>query len=394
MTQPSPGDLHSELSPHLELGRSGFAATGLVSQTLVPTTTVGRTMRRLALILVVIAVVAGAAGSGAAQSTASPCATIDLPTWSPDGQQIAYVGTRAGRRTHPILRAICVANADGTNAEPLPNTTCTRQSCRLDLIDYHTQLFWVKPTLLLYGDNFRIFKIPVGGKPQYLGRQPGSFEKFSVDRAGDRVAAGFTDCAQCAGPVTTLGVPSGQRAGRLGGTKVDNVMPSISPDGTRVAFERHYTDSHRNPALGIWTAWADGSHLRRLERVGAAPLWSPGGNRIAYRAQPPGYSALLLVAPGGGKSTTLVPRGVRAVFGWSPDGGKLAYEDSKNRLRVIDVQTGTVRNLLQLHFAPSAAWSPDSQQLLVNMWPKRHGCFYAMWRVPVDGSRPQLLRHC
>jgi len=351
-------------------------------------------MRRLALISVVVTIAAVAAGSGAAQQAASPCATIDLPTWSPDGQQIAYVGTRTGRRTHPILRAICVANADGTHAVPLPNTTCTRQSCRLDLIDYHTQLFWVKPTLLLYGDNFRIFKIPVGGKPQYLGRQPGSFEEFSVDRAGDRVAAGSTDCAQCAGPVTTLGVPSGQRAGRLGGTKVDNVMPSISPDGTRVAFERHYTDSHRNPALGIWTAWADGSHLRRLERVGAAPLWSPGGNRIAYRAQPPGYSALLLVAPGGGKSTTLVPRGVRAVFGWSPDGGKLAYEDSKNRLRVIDVQTGTVRNLLQLHFAPSAAWSPDSQQLLVNMWPKRHGCFYAMWRVPVDGSRPQLLRHC
>jgi WD40-like Beta Propeller Repeat len=351
-------------------------------------------MRRLALISVVVAIAAVAAGSGAAQQAASPCATIDLPTWSPDGQQIAYVGTRTGRRTHPILRAICVANPDGTNAAPLPNTTCTRRQCPLDLIDSPTQLFWVRPNLLLYGDDFRIFKIPVGGKPQPLGHQPGSLEQFSVDAGGDRVAAGFTDCAQCAGPVTTLGVPSGQRVGKLGGAKLDNVEASISPDGTRVVFERHYTDSHSNPALGIWTARADGSHLRRLERVGEAPLWSPAGDKIAYVGKPPRFSTLLLLSPGGGRSTTLVAHGVRAVFGWSPDGKKLAYEDSKNRLRVVDVQTRAVRNLLQLHFAPSAAWSPDSQQLLVNMWPKRHGCFYDMWRVPVDGSKPQLLRHC
>jgi hypothetical protein len=299
-----------------------------------------------------------------------------------------------GQRTHPILRAICVANPDGTNAEPLPNTTCTRRQCRLDLIDYPTQLFWVSPTLLLYGDDFRIFRIPIEGKPQLLGREPGSFQDFSVDVGGDRVAAGFSECARCLGPVTTLSAPAGQRIGTLGGAKVDNTTPSIAPDGTRVAFVRSYSDSRRNPALGIWVAGADGSHLRRLERVGAAPLWSPIGDEIAYLGEPPNYSALLLVSPDGGKSTTLVSRGVRAVFGWSPDGEKLAYEDVKNRLRVIDIPTGRVRNLLQLHFAPTATWSPDSRQLLVNMWPKRHACFYAMWRVPVDGSKPQLLRHC
>lgn len=353
-------------------------------------------MRWLTLVPVLVAAVAVAvtAASGASRQAASPCATIDLPTWSPDGQQMAYVGTRTGRRTHPILRAICVANADGTNAQPLANTTCTRTQCRLDLIDSPSQLFWVSPTLLLYGDDFRIFRIPIGGKPQPLGHQPGSYEDFSVDAAGDRVAAGFSDCAQCAGPVTTLRVPSGQRVGRAGGTKIDNTHPSISPDGTRIVFVRTHPDPTTNPVLGIWTASANGSGLRRLERAGATPLWSPAGDKIAYVGHPSNWSRLLLVSPGGGKSTTLVSRGVRAVFGWSPDGTKVAYEDTKNRLRVVDVATKQARTLLQLHFAPSVSWSADSQQLLVNNWPKPHACFFAMWRVPVDGSKPQLLRHC
>jgi Tol biopolymer transport system component len=359
---------------------------------------------------VVLAAVVAGYGSGVAEPFASAavrqaspaCSSTNLPAWSPDGKQIAFVGRRLHHGPLPV-RAICVANADGKQAAPLPRTVCTRR-CRLDLIDSPTQLFWVQPNLLLYGDDFRIFTIPVGGTPEPLGKQPGSFEQFSVDSAGDRVAAGFSSCPQCAGPVTVLSVPSGALVGRVGGKKLDNITPSISPDGKQVVFVRSHGDS---PRSSIWTASADGSHLRRLERAGGSPLWSPDGGKIAYlRGKAPNWPALLLVSPHGGKSTTLIrgapcpsvgrcrSNGVMALFGWSPDASRIAFENARQRLEVVDVATGKMRSLLKLRFGPSVAWSPDSQELLVRTQPRAHNRCASLWRVPVGGGKPQLLRNC
>jgi WD40-like Beta Propeller Repeat len=345
--------------------------------------------------LVTVAVLCGVglagAGRGATRQASPACSSTNLAVWSPDGAQIAFVGRRLRHGPLPV-RAICTANADGTNAAPLPHTVCTRK-CRLDLIDYSTQLYWVQPQLLLYGDDYRIFAIPVGGTPRPLGRQPGSFEQFSVDPAGDRVAAGFSNCPHCAGPVTVLDVPSGSLVGRIGGKKLDNITPSISPDGKQVVFARDSVGDSPRP-LGIWIASVDGSHLHRLEAAGAAPLWSPSGGTIAYRAKPPVWSAIRLVSPQGGKSTTLVPGGVWNVFGWSPDGTRIAFENSRQRLQVVDVSTGKVRSLLKLHFGPSVTWSPDSQELLVRTQPLRKNQCADLWRVPAGGGKPALLRRC
>jgi WD40 repeat protein len=347
----------------------------------------------LALVTVALLCGGGLAGPGrSATRQASPaCSSTNLAVWSPDATQIAFVGRRLRHGPLPV-RALCVANADGTNAAPLPHTVCTR-TCRLDLIDSSTQLYWVQPNLLLYGDDYRIFAIPVGGTPKPLGKQPGSFEQFSVDSPADRVAAGSSDCPHCGGPVTVLAVPSGSVVGRIGGKKLDNITPSISPDGKRVVFARHRVGYDPRP-LGIWTASADGSHLHRLEAAGAAPLWSPSGETIAYRAKPPYWSAIRLVSPAGGKSTTLIPGGVWNIFGWSPDGTRIAFEDSHQRLQIVDVSTGKVRSLLKLHFGPTVTWSPDSQELLVRTQPLRNNQCADLSRVPAAGGAPELLRRC
>jgi hypothetical protein len=350
----------------------------------------------LASAAVLCASCGGAATHNAGAAQDSPaCSSVTLVAWSPDGTQIAFSGRRLGHGPLP-QRAICVAGEDGKNAAPLPHTLCAK-TCRLDLIDSPSQLYWVAPKLLLYGDDFRIFLVPVGGKPQPLGSEPGSFEQFSVDAAGDRVAAGHTDCPQpqCAGPVTVLDVPSGKVVGRIGGSKFDNIEPSISPDGSQVVFERDYADDSGR-TLGLWTADADGSHLHRLVQknvVATSPLWSPAGDQIAYLEAAAGSSALLLIPAHGGGGHTLVPRGVEAVFGWSPDAESIAFE-ARGRLAVVNVASGKVRSLLKLHFAPSVAWSPDSGQLLVNTWPRAKGCRTSLWRVPAGGGKPRLLRHC
>jgi Tol biopolymer transport system component len=333
----------------------------------------------------------------------SPCGRATSPAWSPDGTQMAWYGFRWPLPPHHhrvgsynILRAICVSDADGKHVRPLVNTACS-EHCSIGFADPPDQLDWVGPSLLLYGNDNGVSTISVGQKPKVLGRT--GPDPYSVDAGGDRVAtSSFAfGCTGCSGPVKILSVPSGAVVGVVGGTKLDNSQPSLSPDGIQVVFTRS-TGKASGPAPSIWTAAADGSHLRRLERNGDDPLWSPAGNRIAYLAPGPVRSAWRLVAPQGGASTTLMQNGPGTVFGWSPDGRRIAFPDSKGRLAVIDVATRKVRRLLKLQLpysSSSVAWSPNSRQLLV-VWraPAHSGCPSGLWRVPVDGAKPHLVHGC
>jgi Tol biopolymer transport system component len=349
--------------------------------------------RVLAVAVVLLALVA--ATSRASSTTVSPCRQVSDPVWSPDGQQIAYYGTRwpppAGyRNPNDILQALCTANADGTNAQPLRYTVCSER-CP----DPPDQLDWLQPKALLFLRDGDILRVAPGSKPQTIARMKGV--SFVTNPAGTRIATEkyWPSCLSCSAPVTILNAQSGAVVGKVGGKKLDNVYPSLSPDGTRVVFERDASDDS-GKTFGIWTAKTNGSALRQLAKVGEHPLWSPVDGKIAYVA-PAGTSvALRLVPAGGGTSRALVPRNVGNVFGWSPDGRSIAIETGTGtlgKLAVVDVATGQARRLLQLNYAPTAVWSPDSSELLVNTVPKSQKC-WSTWRVPVDGSNPTLISSC
>jgi Tol biopolymer transport system component len=72
--------------------------------------------------------------------------------------------------------------------------------------------------------------------------------------------------------------PNGRRLRRLtrdGGS----VLPSWSPDGRRIAFQRFPPRGGRE----VWVMEADGTHKRRIAR-GGQPTWSPDGRLIAFGA--------------------------------------------------------------------------------------------------------------
>jgi hypothetical protein len=353
---------------------------------------------------IAVALGCGSAGGAAAKRAPSPCGTANAPTWSPDGAQIAWYGFRWPRPpnhhaagSYNTLRAICISDAAGKHLHRLPNTVCSEHCSPNAFSDPTGQLDWVAPNLLLAGNDLGVFQISIGQKPKLLGHN--GPEPYSTDAGGDRVATANIafGCSGCSGPVTIRSVPSGAVVGTVGGTKLNNDQPSLSPDGTQVVFTR---TSGKNPEAkpSIWTAASDGSHLQRLERSGLTPLWSPAGNRIAYLAPGTTRSAWRLVAPQGGASTTLLRNGPGTVFGWSPNGRWIAFPDSKGRLAIIDVATRKVRTLLKLHGpygTSSAAWSPDSRQLLVVWRPPAHSsCPSGLWRVPIDGAKPRLVHGC
>jgi Tol biopolymer transport system component len=350
-------------------------------------------MFRRVLVASVVLLACVAATSHASSTTISPCRQVSQPIWSPDGQQIAYYGTRwpppTGHHRNPndILQALCTANADGTNAQPLRYTVCS-ENCP----DPPDLVAWLKSGILYLRDGV-VYRIVPGSKPQKVART--NSVAVVTNPAGNRIAGQlyYDGCLTCAGPLTVLDAQSGAVVGKVGGNKLDNVDPSLSPNGTMVAFDR-YASNESGKAFGIWTAKTNGSSLQRLVKVGQHPLWSPAGGKIAYTAGTSSL-ALRLISASGGKSRALVRRNVENVFGWSPDGRYIAFESgtgSVGKLAVVDVAAGKVRTLVPLKFAPTAAWSPDSTELVANSVSKTR-C-WSTWRVPVNGSKPALISSC
>lgn len=287
----------------------------------------------------------------------SGCEGATFATWSPDGRQIAWPG-----RT-----SICVANADGSNAHPLPHTQGT--------VDSPTQLVWIKPGLMLYGDDYTVSRIPIGGKPELL--RGVEAPAFSVAADGSRFATSTrSDCPSCTGQahIWTL---DGAVVGAIGSAKAYNNPPSLSPDGEHAAYALRG---------GIWTAATIGTGAHELVSGGTAPLWSPVGNQIAYSNS----KGVWVVGASGGTSRLVGPPS-SGNAGWSPN-GKLIASWGIGKLLVLDVATGKARTLPFVGYPSGNAWSPDSKELLVTA--RMSGRCFALWRVPVDGSKPRLVSSC
>src|SRR5438270_8002972 len=122
-------------------------------------------MFRRVLLASVVLLAFVAATSRASSTSISPCRQVSQPIWSPDGTQIAYYGRRwppptGHRNPNNILQALCTANADGTNAQPLRYTVCSER-CP----DPPYQIAWLQSGILYLGDG-DIFRIVPGSKPQ------------------------------------------------------------------------------------------------------------------------------------------------------------------------------------------------------------------------------------
>ncbi|MDX6480214.1 MAG: TolB protein [Gaiellaceae bacterium] len=353
--------------------------------------------RRLlfAAVVLLLPVVAGTSHA-ATTTTYSPCQQVILPTWSPDGTQIVYYGRRwptptGGGNPNSILQAYCTMDADGTNIQPLAHTVCN-VNCQ----DPPSQIEWVKADEILWlVDGGPIYRTTPGSEPTLLTTINDT--SFAINAAKTRIASGpnFPGCVTCSGPVRVTSLATGRRVGFVGGSKFDNMWPSLSPDGTRVVFERDpATDTGQ--ALGLWTAHANGTDVRQIARVGFQPLWSPVNNRIAYVRWAGSSVALRVKWAAGGRGRTLVAKNVLTVFGWSPDGKYIAFESGTGTLgtlSVVDVVTGQVRHLLPMKYGPTAEWSPDSQELLANYNAPKTKCWWT-YRVPVNGAPATKISSC
>lgn len=162
--------------------------------------------------------------------------------------------------------------------------------------------------------------------------------------------------------------------------------PSISPDGSRVAYStfRYSTGWpwNRVHSYEIATSRLDGTDPRRLTKNkyrDRAPVWSSDGNRIAFVSRRTGSSPEIYTMSSGGSDVQHIGDGGRESYidpklAWSPDDRYIAFRDFDRGMRDGQLQpvqhfvaivesdgSGLKRVFESDSWISDPAWSPKGQ---------------------------------
>jgi TolB protein len=228
------------------------------------------------------------------------------PAWSPDGKTLAY--TTFGTNSRLLILDLATGRSRSL-AGPTRNTT------------YITPVFGGNGATVFYsreGENGSdIFSIPVsGGSPQQL------------------------------------------TAGR--GTL--NTMPTISPDGRRIAFV-----SGRLGPPELYIMDSDGSGLKVFtdydfseKNYRSDPDWSPDGRLVAYQERINDHFQIRTIRVNGGTPKQLTNDGENEQPSWAPDGRHLVFTSTRTGVRqlwVLDTESNRLRQLTKAAGSKLASWS-------------------------------------
>jgi polyisoprenoid-binding protein YceI len=211
--------------------------------------------------------------------------------------------------------------------------------------------------------------------PQATGEEPGR-PQGEPCRGGGRLPDGggrllFTAItAEDEEHLFTIGA-DGRGLRRVGSDDANELDPTWSPDGRRIAYARAEPYQF-SPPPSVHLARPDGSGRRDLTpgQLSIQPDWSPDGRRIAVTVSGAMESTeISIVGPDGSPIKLLgdtptsdsEPR-------WSPDGRRLAVSafggPGNDDVALIDPATGRMRRLTDSpSYEHSPAWSPDGRRI-------------------------------
>jgi Tol biopolymer transport system component len=195
----------------------------------------------------------------------------EMPSWSPDGKQIAFARSTAGGAQELVVLNVATGKQRLIAAGPYLNE-------------------W--PAWSPDGARIAFVRSPVAGGGQQI---------WSIRPNGE----GLRQLTHAAG---------------LG-------RPAWSPNGKKIIYGRLRNAEH--DAWDLWLMHRDGSDEHRLARNGTAPAWEPNGKQIAFgvpRRGPRGCCLrdLFLMQRDGNGRRLLAKKG--GVPSWSPNGKTIVFQ--------------------------------------------------------------------
>ncbi len=159
-----------------------------------------------------------------------------------------------------------------------------------------------------------------------------------------------------------------------------NLAPSISPDGSLVAFlselevgdvELHLANAETGEVIRrLVRGTAFDPHFGSLRYINSAGTWAPDGQRFAFSALRDGADVLVVIDTRNGRR--LREHGVPGVGEitnptWSPDGRTIVFSGVRGGLSDLwsmDVETGQARQITNDRFADlQPSFSPDGRTI-------------------------------
>jgi Tol biopolymer transport system component len=146
--------------------------------------------------------------------------------------------------------------------------------------------------------------------------------------------------------------------------------PALSPDGSRVAFVKHFAPERSE----IWVVDSDGTNEQRVTvapegqtLIHAYPAWSPFGQALAFSMGTPGNLHIAATSVAGGAITHVTETTASDVEpSWSPDGSSIVYArtstPAQSDLHVVDGSGRDVALLVNRN-ARTPAWSPKGDAI-------------------------------
>jgi TolB protein len=153
----------------------------------------------------------------------------------------------------------------------------------------------------------------------------------------------------------------GNRRVRITDSPTDDLDPTWSPDGLRVAYAASATVTIIDVECFIL---GENCHPQPISLVrGVSPHWSPDGKRLVYQSWKLGGGISIIDVDGNGESVDLPPYNQYCNHPrWSPDGNKIAFNCPAN-VYTINIDGSGLANLTEGKYGGDPKWSPDGTKI-------------------------------